>query len=97
MGTKCVLFVSSLMMSSCAPGPQLLLDGVADYLPCPLDVPNYALDADKGEERVELVSSKNGVLGRSECSGAMVLVLALVLAFTTVVVCGWDLLQGVCF
>ena len=39
---------------------QLLLDGVTDYLPCPLDVPNYALDADRDEERVELPSSRGG-------------------------------------
>lgn len=31
---------------------QLLLDGVIDYLPNPLEVPNYALDTAKEEEKV---------------------------------------------
>ncbi len=39
-------------------GVQLLLDGVDDYLPCPLDVDNVALDTDKGEERVALPCSR---------------------------------------
>lgn len=33
-------------------GVQLLLDGVLDYLPNPLEVPNYALDIKKDEKRV---------------------------------------------
>lgn len=33
-------------------GVQLLLDGVIDYLPNPLEVPNYALDTGKDEEKV---------------------------------------------
>ncbi|EFN59906.1 hypothetical protein CHLNCDRAFT_56440 [Chlorella variabilis] len=43
-------------------GVQLLLDGVSDYLPSPLDVNNFALDLDKGEERVLLPCSKTGPL-----------------------------------
>jgi elongation factor G len=35
-------------------GIQTLLDGVADYLPNPTEVKNYALDLDHGEERKEL-------------------------------------------
>ncbi|MCL2608959.1 MAG: elongation factor G [Treponema sp.] len=37
-------------------GIQSLLDGVGHYLPEPEEVPNYALDLDKAEERVELAS-----------------------------------------
>lgn len=33
-------------------GVQLLLDGVVDYLPNPLEVPNYALDTSRDEEKV---------------------------------------------
>lgn len=43
-------------------GVQLLLDGVQDYLPCPLDISNWALDTDKGEERVLLPCSRTGPL-----------------------------------
>jgi len=37
-------------------GVQLLLDGVADFLPSPYDVHNYALDIAHNEERVEMIS-----------------------------------------
>ena len=37
-------------------GVQKLLDGVNLYLPNPYDVKNYALDLDKGEEKVEMVT-----------------------------------------
>lgn len=33
-------------------GVQPLLDGVLDYLPCPIEVSNYALDQNKSEEKV---------------------------------------------
>ena len=35
-------------------GVQALLDGVSDYLPCPTDVPNTALDLDAGEQALIL-------------------------------------------
>ena len=35
-------------------GVQKLLDGVNLYLPSPYDVHNYALDIDKGEEKIEM-------------------------------------------
>jgi elongation factor G len=35
-------------------GVQPLLDGVLSYLPCPIEVRNYALDQSKNEEKVEL-------------------------------------------
>ncbi len=35
-------------------GVQTMLDGVELYLPTPLDVPNFGLDLDKEEERIEL-------------------------------------------
>lgn len=41
-------------------GVQLLLDGVTDYLPCPLDVTNTALDAAASEAPLSLPSSPNG-------------------------------------
>lgn len=41
-------------------GVQLLLDGVVDYLPNPLEVPNYALDTAKDEEKVR------GLCGRRQ-------------------------------
>ncbi|KAF8068404.1 elongation factor G [Scenedesmus sp. PABB004] len=41
-------------------GVQPLLDGVADYLPCPTDVPNTALDIDAGEAPVTLPCSPSG-------------------------------------
>jgi len=40
-------------------GVQLLLDGVAAYLPDPTEVKNYALDLDKGEEQVLLKADPN--------------------------------------
>ncbi|KAL3699789.1 hypothetical protein R1sor_017811 [Riccia sorocarpa] len=43
-------------------GVQLLLDGVTDYLPCPLEVTNYALDQTKNEEKVNLSGSPNAPL-----------------------------------
>lgn len=38
----------------CGPeqGVQLLLDGVSNFLPCPLEVSNHALDQNKNEEKV---------------------------------------------
>ncbi|PWZ55655.1 Elongation factor G, mitochondrial [Zea mays] len=38
-------------------GVQPLLDGVLDYLPCPLEVYNYALDQNKSEEKVLLAGT----------------------------------------
>lgn len=43
-------------------GVQLLLDGVTDYLPCPLDVENTALDLTADEERVRLPCTRSGPL-----------------------------------
>lgn len=43
-------------------GVQFLLDGVAAFLPEPADVPNAALDLDKGEESVELPCDPEGPL-----------------------------------
>ncbi|XP_024360562.2 elongation factor G-1, mitochondrial isoform X2 [Physcomitrium patens] len=43
-------------------GVQLLLDGVVEYLPNPLEVSNHALDQHKGEEKVELTGSPSGKL-----------------------------------
>ena len=43
-------------------GVQLLLDGVSDYLPCPSDISNEALDLDKDEEEVVIQCSKDGPL-----------------------------------
>jgi elongation factor G len=37
-------------------GVQLLLDGVADFLPSPYDVHNYALDIANNEEKIEMLS-----------------------------------------
>jgi len=37
-------------------GVQKLLDGVNLYLPNPYDVQNYALDLDKGEEKIEMIT-----------------------------------------
>ncbi|KAJ1430902.1 Tr-type G domain, conserved site [Sesbania bispinosa] len=43
-------------------GVQPLLDGVINYLPCPIEVSNYALDQTKNEEKVELPGSPDGPL-----------------------------------
>lgn len=43
-------------------GVQLLLDGVANYLPSPTDVQNQALDLERDEEKKTLVCSKDGPL-----------------------------------
>ncbi|KAK1559294.1 hypothetical protein Q3G72_012904 [Acer saccharum] len=43
-------------------GVQPLLDGVLSYLPCPIEVSNYALDQTKNEEKVMLPGNPNGPL-----------------------------------
>ncbi|KAK8466649.1 hypothetical protein PHAVU_008G157300 [Phaseolus vulgaris] len=43
-------------------GVQPLLDGVLNYLPCPIEVSNYALDQTKNEDKVELPGSPDGPL-----------------------------------
>ncbi|OIV98718.1 hypothetical protein TanjilG_24889 [Lupinus angustifolius] len=43
-------------------GVQTLLDGVLSYLPCPIEVNNYALDQAKNEEKVVLPGSPDGPL-----------------------------------
>ncbi|KAL1352933.1 elongation factor G-2, mitochondrial isoform X2 [Arachis hypogaea] len=43
-------------------GVQPLLDGVLNYLPCPIEVSSYALDQTKNEEKVELTGSPDGPL-----------------------------------
>uniref|UniRef100_A0A0D6R0R4 Elongation factor G, mitochondrial n=1 Tax=Araucaria cunninghamii TaxID=56994 RepID=A0A0D6R0R4_ARACU len=43
-------------------GVQLLLDGVVNYLPCPIEVTNHALDQTKNEEKVSLSGSPDGPL-----------------------------------
>ncbi|CAJ1780447.1 unnamed protein product [Sphenostylis stenocarpa] len=43
-------------------GVQPLLDGVISYLPCPIEVSNYALDQTKNEDKVELPGSPDGPL-----------------------------------
>jgi len=43
-------------------GVQPLLDGVVSYLPCPIEVSNYALDLSKNEEKVKLTGSPDGPL-----------------------------------
>lgn len=40
-------------------GIQTLLDGVGYYLPSPLDVPNFALDLDNNEEKIEMKTDNN--------------------------------------
>ncbi|XP_019188925.1 PREDICTED: elongation factor G-2, mitochondrial isoform X2 [Ipomoea nil] len=43
-------------------GVQPLLDGVLNYLPCPIEVNNYALDQNNSEEKVMLTGSPTGPL-----------------------------------
>ncbi|KAM3323020.1 elongation factor G-2, mitochondrial [Capsicum chacoense] len=43
-------------------GVQTLLDGVLSYLPCPVEVSNYALDQTKNEEKVTLTGNPTGPL-----------------------------------
>lgn len=43
-------------------GVQPLLNGVLDYLPCPLEVENFALDQNKSEEKVSLSGTPAGPL-----------------------------------
>ncbi|XP_024032543.1 elongation factor G-2, mitochondrial [Morus notabilis] len=43
-------------------GVQPLLDGVLSYLPCPIEVSNYALNQSKNEEKVTLAGSPDGPL-----------------------------------
>ncbi|KAF7825242.1 elongation factor G-2, mitochondrial [Senna tora] len=43
-------------------GVQPLLDGVLNYLPCPIEVNSYALDQTKNEEKVTLSGSPDGPL-----------------------------------
>uniref|UniRef100_A0A7N0ZTQ2 Elongation factor G, mitochondrial n=1 Tax=Kalanchoe fedtschenkoi TaxID=63787 RepID=A0A7N0ZTQ2_KALFE len=43
-------------------GVQPLLDGVLDYLPCPTEVNNYALDQTNNEEKVTLSGTPDGPL-----------------------------------
>ncbi len=40
-------------------GIQTLLDAVGMYLPSPMDIHNYALDRDRNEEKVELITDVN--------------------------------------
>jgi len=49
----CPVFVGSAYKNK---GVQSLLDGVTDYLPCPTDVENIALDLDNDEKEVVLES-----------------------------------------
>ncbi|KAJ6838381.1 elongation factor G, mitochondrial-like isoform X1 [Iris pallida] len=43
-------------------GVQSLLDGVLDYLPCPIEVENHALDQNNSEEKVSLSGTPAGPL-----------------------------------
>ncbi|XP_059448256.1 elongation factor G-2, mitochondrial [Corylus avellana] len=43
-------------------GVQPLLNGVLSYLPCPIEVSNYALDQTNNEEKVTLSGTPNGPL-----------------------------------
>ena len=40
-------------------GIQLLLNAITSFLPCPVDVDNYALDADNGEKEIKLTNDRN--------------------------------------
>ena len=50
----CPVFMGSAYKNK---GIQPLLDAVIDYLPCPSDVHNYALDLDDNEKEIELPSN----------------------------------------
>ncbi len=52
----CPVFMGSAYKNK---GIQPLLDAVIDYLPCPSDVHNYALDLDNNEKEVELPSNED--------------------------------------
>lgn len=61
-----------LLWLSLPAGVQALLDGVSDYLPCPTDVPNTALDLDNGEQALTLPCRWVGVcVGGSWRGGAV--------------------------
>jgi translation elongation factor EF-G len=47
----CLLYSSSFALSGLQ-GVQPLLNGVLSYLPCPVEVSNYALDQTNNEEKV---------------------------------------------
>jgi elongation factor G len=58
-GTLAEQFVPVMMGSAYKnKGIQILLDGVTNYLPNPMEVKNYALDLDHNEERKELVADE---------------------------------------
>ncbi|KAK3172148.1 hypothetical protein Dsin_032954 [Dipteronia sinensis] len=66
MSTGCVILTlmqSTLMMEySISYGVQPLLDGVLSYLPCSIEVSNYALDQRKNVEKVMLAGNPNETL-----------------------------------
>lgn len=49
----------AVIVNSCLQGVQPLLDGVLSYLPCPIEVSNYALDQSKKEEKVFQMCKEN--------------------------------------
>jgi translation elongation factor EF-G len=56
-GYNCSCRDASALFTVCllaAAGVQPLLDGVSDYLPCPTDVENIALDIDHEEKALTL-------------------------------------------
>ncbi|KAJ3002020.1 UNVERIFIED_CONTAM: Elongation factor G, mitochondrial, partial [Siphonaria sp. JEL0065] len=55
----CPVFMGSAYHNK---GVQPMLDGVIQYLPCPHEVDNFALDAKQNEEKVQLSSSSNDPL-----------------------------------
>lgn len=57
---ECVTEVIPYVPSLSFPGVQLLLDGVSQYLPCPTDVINTALDLKQGEAPFRLPCSPSG-------------------------------------